>query len=497
MPETVIAAVDLGSNSFRLQVSRVVHGQLYPLDALKESVRLAAGLQSDNTLSSDAQRRALECLKRFGNRLRGVPPDAVRVIGTNTLRVARKSETFLKRAEALLGAPIEIVAGQEEARLIYMGVSHGLPRHPGKRLVVDIGGGSTEFILGQGLKPLLLESLYMGCVSYSTRFFPEGRVTAKGFQDAQLAAATELQVLTRKFRAASWQQAVGSSGTARALADLLEQNGSEEPGVISAEGLEFLKERLVDSGDPRRMGLSGLRSDRVPVLPGGMAIMCAVFEELGIERMQTTENGLREGVLFEMLGRLEQQDIREMTVRSFMQRYQVDDRQAGRVRGLALGLFRQLASPEFFRQYAAYLDWAARLHEVGLSIAHGGYHKHSAYIIDNADMPGFSRTEQGLLGGLLQGQRGQLGKVAPRVTGREGWMMVLSLRLAVLVHRGRGDGAVPRIRLTWRPRGFAMDIGASWIAGNPLVRSNLLAEMRQWQSLGLELLIRVGGVALR
>ncbi len=496
MPHSVVAAVDLGSNSFRLQVSRVVQGHPYTLDSLKEPVRLAAGLQPDKTLSEGSQQRALECLERFGERLRGVPRDAVRAVGTNTLRVAKNAPQFLRRAEALLGVPIEVIAGHEEARLIYLGVTRSVPRAGGRRLVVDIGGGSTEFIIGRGETPRHLESLYMGCVSFTARYFPQGRVTAKSFRVAELAAAAELQVLMDRFRDGCWDHATGSSGTARALAEILEQNGFPGQG-ITAEGLQFLRDRLVQAGDPRQLGLAGVRPDRAPVLPGGMAIMCSVFRELGIRRMQTTESGLREGVLYELLGRFEHQDIREATVQAFLQRYQADPQQARRVSALCLALFRKAATPEVFRQYAAYLRWAAALHEIGMSIAHGGYHRHSAYIIEHADMPGFSQPEQAMIGGLLQGQRGRLAKVAPRLAQREGWLMVLCLRLAVLIHRDRSDLPAPRMRLEDTPRGFVLHLGAAWLARNALSQANLEAEVRQWQSLGMPLRLSPGSTARR
>ncbi len=491
MPHSIIAAVDLGSNSFRLQVSRVVHGHPYTLDSLKESVRLAAGLQPDKTLSEASQQRALACLERFGERLRGVPREAVRAVGTNALRVAKNAPQFLRRAEAVLGVPVEVIAGHEEARLIYVGVTHSVPRARGRRLVVDIGGGSTEFIIGRGHTPRHLESLYMGCVSFSARYFPGGRVTAKAFRYAELAAAAEMQVLARRFRAPHWDHAVGSSGTARALAELLEQNGFAGQGITAA-GLAFLREHLLAAGDVRRLALAGLRPERAPVLPGGMAIMCSVFRELGIERMQTTECGLREGVLYELLGRIEHQDIREGTVQAFVQRYQADEGQALRVERLALALFRQAADPDSFRQHGAYLRWAAALHEIGMSIAHGGYHKHSAYIVDNADMPGFSKPEQAMIGGLVQGQRGRLAKMAGRVTGREGWLMVLCLRLAVLFHRDRSDIPLPRLRLRVRPRGFVLTLSGAWLARNALTQANLEAEINHWQALGLSFAVDTG-----
>jgi exopolyphosphatase/guanosine-5'-triphosphate,3'-diphosphate pyrophosphatase len=488
MPQGIIAAVDLGSNSFRLQVARVVQGQPYTLDALKESVRLAAGLLPDNTLDAVTQERALACLRRFGERLRAVPREAIRVVGTNTLRVAQHAETFLEAAQEALGVPIEIIAGQEEARLIYVGVAHSLPRSRCRRLVVDIGGGSTEIIIGRGVKPQRLESLYMGCVSYTQQFFSQNKVTERHWTAATLAAANELQALSATFGREQWDEAVGSSGTARALAELLELNGFVGQGITRA-GLAFLREKVLDARDPHHLVSIGLRMERVPVLPGGLVIMSAVFDHLGIEQMQTTDCGLREGVLYEMLGRLKHRDVREETVRHFVQRYHADPMQAERVEKLALTLYRQVTTRPQYVHYSPYLRWAAQLHEIGLSIAHGGYHRHSTYIVDHADMPGFSKMEQAIVGGLVQNHRGRLVKGAERITNREGWRLVLCLRLAVLFCRGRAPlGRTPRFRLADEgEEGFCLQLNPVWLASHALAAANLEKECQQWQAQGISL----------
>ncbi|MBU6468541.1 MAG: exopolyphosphatase [Betaproteobacteria bacterium] len=484
MSHSVIAAIDLGSNSFRLEVARVINGQLYTLDALKETIRLAAGLKKDKTLDQTSQQRALNCLQRFSERIRGLPAGAIRVVGTNTLRVAKNANQFLQQAEAILGVPIEIIAGHEEARLIYIGVSHFLPRTNEKRLVVDIGGGSTEFIIGQRYRPLVVESLYMGCVTYSSRFFPGAKVSQKAFKLAELSAATECQVLKKQFSRHQWHLAVGSSGTAKALTELLEQNGYPS-GVITREGLEFLKKSLIEAGDTHQLKLPGLKADRIPVLAGGLAIMLTIFKELKITQMTTTDCGLREGVLYEMLGRIEhQEDTRVVTVNEFAQRYHTDQAQAERVKLLALKLFKQLVEKEHFQRYSPYLVWAAQLHEIGLSIAHAGYHRHAAYIIDNADMPGFSKQEQAIVGGLLQAQRGRLTKVTARVTNDIGWAMILALRLAVLIHRDRHQLAIPKMSLLVVNRGYVLTISPRWLKQNPLSAANLEMESQHWQELG-------------
>lgn len=478
---SVLAAVDLGSNSFRLQVSRLVDGQFYPLDALKESVRLGAGLGPDKRVDDASWARAIACLRRFGERLRGFPAGAVRAVGTNTLRVAKNAPLLLAQAEAALGFPIEVIAGHEEARLIWLGVAHALPRSGERRLVVDIGGGSTELIIGTRFKPLRLESLYMGCVSHTRRFFPDGRLQGKAMKAAELAAATELQTIRSEFSSGHWDQAIGSSGTARAIAEVLEQRGGA-PGQITLEGLEQARELTLAAGDIRRLELPGLREDRVPVFVGGLAIMTSVFRELGIQSMSTTDSGLREGVLYDMLGRFEHKDAREATVRQLMRRYQVDPAQAARVESMALQLYREALGKEADEADAQMLSWAARLHELGLTIAYSGYHKHSAYIVEHADMPGFSRSDQLHLGLLLLAQRGGLPKLFPLVRRASDWLLILCLRLAVLFHRGRTDLELPHLRIRPRPLGWSVELDAAWCAGNALTQANLEAEQAGWES---------------
>ncbi len=482
---STIAAVDLGSNSFRLQVARVVDDQIYPLDSLKETIRLAAGLASDKQLESEAQERALDCLKRFGERLRGLPRDAVRAVGTNTLRVAKNAPTFLKSAQKALGFPIEVVSGHEEARLIYLGVAHALPPSPRRRLVVDIGGGSTEFIVGDGFEPVEMESLYMGCVGFSQRFFASGKLSGKAMREAELAAATELQTIMTELADAHWEEAVGSSGTARAIADILEQNGWSESG-ITAPGLAKLRKEALEAGEVKRLNVAGLRDDRKPVLAGGLAIMIAVFGALKVSRMSTTESGLRDGVLWDMLGRLQDHDAREATVRQFMQRYQVDRFQAARVEKLALELFGQIADEDRDAAHTRqFLAWAARLHEIGITISYASFHKHSAYIIENADMPGFSKMDQRRLARYVVGQRGSLAKV--HIENPEDWLAIAALRLAILFHRGRTDLRLPKIQLAHSRGAFSLRVDPTWLERNPLSEASLEAEIKAWKAIDVRL----------
>lgn len=482
-----IAAVDLGSNSFRLQVARVVDDQIYPLDYLKDTVRLAAGLTPDNFLDEESQLRALACLKRFGERLRGLPVHAVRVVGTNTFRLAKNATAFLEKAEDALGFPIEIIAGREEARLIYLGVANCMPPSQNQRLVIDIGGGSTECVIGEGLEPLRMESLYMGCVSYSKRFFGDGKITKDAMRQAELAARMELQTIRFEFSGGNWQEAIGSSGTARALADLLKQNDSSNEG-ITAEGLAKLRSMLLKAGECKRLDALGLKPDRIPVLPGGLAIMSAIFTELNIRHMSVADAALKEGVLHDLLGRLHHQDMRDVTVTQFMRRYHIDPLQAQRVEDLSLSLFKQVSQDGYGVGVDAaqqQLQWAARLHEIGISIAHSGYHKHAAYILENADMPGFSKMEQFQLGLQVRAQRGSLFKV-PKLSGLvQDWTAILALRLAVLFCRSRTDVILPKMQLKKNGNEYRIKLDKKWIEQNPLTENALQAEIKEWKAVGV------------
>ena len=489
-----IAAVDLGSNSFRLEIGRVVDDQIYHLDTLKEPVRLASGLNSDKFLDDSAQQRALATLSRFGERLRGFQPDAVRVVATNTLRVAKNARTFIPLAEAALGFPIEVIGGREEARLIYIGAAHALPPARHKRLVIDIGGGSTEFIIGKQLEPLALESLFMGCVSYTLRFFPDGKVDKKRFAEAELSAAREIQTIAQDFRRTGWTEVVASSGTARAIADLLEGNGLNADGLhgITREGMLKLRALIIRAGSAADLELTGLPTDRLPVFAGGIAIMSAVFSELGIEYVTYSQGALRLGVLYDLLGRYHHHDLRDATVQQFMRRYQVDVRQAERVERTALELFGQLVRADLpeHESDTRFLGWAVALHEIGISIAHVGFHKHGAYIVSFADMPGFSKKDQERLALLLLGQRGKLEKLPFATTADAIWRLVFCLRLAALLHRSRDDQPLPLVLVKSLATGFVLELAAGWLLANPLSAAALADEALAWQRIGMSVRIK-------
>jgi exopolyphosphatase/guanosine-5'-triphosphate,3'-diphosphate pyrophosphatase len=497
MKHQMIAAVDLGSNSFRLQVGRCVNDQIYPLDGLKEPVRLAAGLTPDKFLDEAAQQRAIAALLRFNERLRGFEPDGVRAVGTNTLRVAKNAPEFLVRAEAALGFPIEVIAGREEARLIYVGVAHSQANPHLQQLVVDIGGGSTEFIIGKSFKPLQLESLYMGCVSFSLRYFPGGAVDKRSFKEAELAARRELQAIAFRYRETGWEVALGSSGSAKALADVLGQNGFTD-GTITRAGLEAFRNALIKGGNINSLDLAALRSDRTPVVPGGLAIMSAVFKEFGLESMAYSEGALRLGVLYDLLGRYHHHDLRVATVRAFMQRYGVDREHAARVADTALHLLMQVF-PEIDTDESAehqFLNWAAQLHEVGISVAHSSYHKHSAYILANADMPGFSRMDQGRLARLVLSHRGKLERIVGLDPASPDWVLIACMRLAHVLNRARDSRETPPATLAVTPgsMGAELVVGlpAAWLDEHPLTAATLGDETQQWASVGRRLTVESG-----
>jgi exopolyphosphatase/guanosine-5'-triphosphate,3'-diphosphate pyrophosphatase len=488
----VLAAVDLGSNSFHMVVARYSHGQLVILDRLREMVRLAAGLGDSGRLDDAATERALRCLERFGQRLRAMHADSVRVVGTNALRRAKRKRWFLERARAALGHPIEIISGLEEARLIYAGVAHTSPMNPDKRLVIDIGGGSTEMVIGEGFNPLLLESLSVGCVGLSASCFDDGKISEKRFERARTAVRLELEPLQEAYRKLGWLQAFGSSGTVRVIGDVLRRLDPESPN-ITLEQLKNLADHVIAAGHVDELDLPDVDSERSPVFPAGLAILLQMVESLGIDRIRVAEGAMREGLLYDLMGRFTDEDARVRSVRAMEQRYHVDSLQADRVEATVVGLLEQVESEWGLEDPLAelVLRWAARLHETGLDIAHSKYHRHSAYLLEHADMPGFPREEQLLLAALVGGHRRQLSFDALEDLlppwDRHAEFLIVLLRLAVLLHRGRSPQDLPEVRLSAKGRTLTLELPPRWMKEHPLTLEDLEQERAYLKDAGFRL----------
>ena len=492
-PKTV-AAVDLGSNSFHMIIARAVEGGLHTLDRMREMVQLARGLDETGYLTPEAQARGIACLQRFGERLRGMPPGSVRAVGTNTLRKAQNAASFLRDAREALGHPIEIIAGREEARLIYLGVSHSSPDHAGNRLVIDIGGGSTEYIIGEGFEPYHRESLTMGCVSYSQRFFRNGELNQANQRAAETAAALELLAIRPRYRAIGWLTAVGSSGTVGAIAEILRANHWSNDG-ITLQGLHELRRALLAAGRLDHLSLPGLRPERVAVLPGGLAILLASFESLEIGQLAVSDGALREGLLYDHLGRLLDEDVRDRTIRQLVRRYHVDLAHARRILRTALQLLDQVQDSCRLPQdeHRNMLSWATLLHELGLAIAHSGYHKHGAYLIANSDMPGFSHQEQQFLAAIIRGHRQRFPKRAltmlPEGLEFIAWRLAVILRIAALLHRSRPPEPLPDVAIRFKLDKLAVRLTFpdDWLENHPLIRADLERNVVFFKDAGMKL----------
>ena len=490
-----MAAVDLGSNSFHMVVARLQHGQLTIIDRLREMVRIASGLDARAGLDRRTQEHALDCLRRFGERLRDMQAHQVRVVGTNTLRRARRAENFLTSAEEALGHPVEIISGIEEARLIYVGVSHHAPNADGQMLVIDIGGGSTELIIGKGYEPRRLESLFIGCVELSSRFFDGGKASAKRFEKARLAVRLELRPVVARFRSMGWETAVGSSGTIRAAERVTRALGLIQGG-LTIDALEGLIGEIIRAKGLRNLQLPDFDAQRGPVFSGGLAILVEMMACLKIDELNVSDGALREGLLYDMLGRIQHQDARDRTISAMQQRYHVDEAQAKRVEATASLLLRQVAEAWNLQDESLerILGWAARLHEVGLDIAHTKYHQHGAYLIANVDLPGFGRLEQRLLSILVGSHRRKIERFdtddIPQGMRKTAFRLMILFRLAVLLNRSRSPMESPEIRLKASTRALEIRFPREWLAENHLTRADVAQERIWLQSLGFKL--RVG-----
>jgi exopolyphosphatase/guanosine-5'-triphosphate,3'-diphosphate pyrophosphatase len=475
-------------------VGELRHGQLTIIDRIKETVRLAEGLSDTGVLSVDARTRALHCLSIFGQRLRDMHAASVRAAGTSTIRRAHEDSGFMAEAEAALGHPIETISGIEEARLIYNGVTHSLPPNEGLRLVLDIGGGSTELILGQDSRPQALESLHLGCVAMTERFFPGGRITRESFAAARVAARLELRPIKAFFRDAVDVEAIGTSGTIISVERVAIALGIVEEGLTQA-AVETLIDRVTEFDDVTTLSLPELPERRAQVWPGGLSILVELINVLRIKTLKISDGALREGLLYDLLGRLRHEDARERTVRAMAARYNVDNSQSQRVAETARMLLEQCAGPwELTSEFAGQmLEWAGRLHEIGLDISHDGYQRHGAYIAENADMPGFPRAEQRFLAFLIASQRHQIVKrlqgELPRAWRKPALRLAILLRLAVLLNRSRNQETMPPLELVVTGRSLQLTFDTAWLEANPLTVADLEREKGLLAQVSYELTI--------
>jgi exopolyphosphatase / guanosine-5'-triphosphate,3'-diphosphate pyrophosphatase len=492
-PPRCVAAVDLGSNSFHMIVCNLTDGKLQTIDRLKEMVRLADGLDKKNILDNETQKRALACLERFGQRIRDFPPESVRAVGTNTLRNARNAQQFMEKAEKALNHPIHIISGVEEARLIYLGVAYSVGSTADLKLVVDIGGGSTEYIIGKEDQPIKKESLNMGCVSMSKRFFAKGRLSKNAFNKAVLFAEQKLEPFQKKFHRKQWHQAIGSSGTFRSIDKVLQSKGWSNNGITMA-GLELLVNHIKQCTHISQLNLPDLDIQRLPIFPGGVAVAYATFKNLNIEQMSIADGALREGLVQDLLGRIYDHDIRSATVEVLAARYHTDKKHANCIKKTIKTMFKQLGEDCCLsknQEVEQFLDWAGDLHEIGHDIAHSQYHKHSAYIIEHGDLAGFTNQDQILLSTIVRFHRRKFSlshfndlpapwhKLAP--------IMTIILRLAVVLRRNRQDFDLPEFKIKITDTKIDLRFPENWLLQSPLTHADLFQESDYLKAAGFKL----------
>lgn len=487
-----IAAIDLGSNSFHMVLAKTDEREIRLLDRIGEKVQLAAGLNDELCLEEDAMERGLDCLRRFAQLIAELPKGAVRIVGTSTLRIAHNRQTFINRAKEILGHDIDVISGREEARLIYLGISHTLPITQDKRLAVDIGGGSTEFIIGQHFESKYRGSLQMGCVSFTQRFFKNGNISASRYKQAYTAARLELMEVEQTIKRTGWQESVGASGTIRSIAQACFEAGFGQ-GEINREGLVWLKQKLLKLKQVEQINFQGIKPERQSIFPAGLALVEAIFDALQLEQMQPADGALREGVLYDLLGRHKQEDVRERSITALMERSHVDMEQAARVEAKALEVLEEVAKPWQLTEewHAEMLSWAARVHEVGLDIAHYHYHKHGAYLVEHSDLAGFSRQDQQCLALLVRGHRRNIPQDQfNSIAGDSKALLRLCviLRLAILLHRMRGIQDPPDLRLvTKNDCTLKILFPADWLDENPLTAADFKKEAEWLERISFKL----------
>ena len=491
--QNLLAAIDLGSNSFHMVIAQLIHGEIRLLEKRGEKVQLAAGLNKDKTLNSESQERALDCLKRFAQRIEGMPKRSVWVVGTNTLRIAKNAKSFIHKAEKILGHKIEIVSGREEARLIYLGVSHSLPDSEQNRLVIDIGGGSTEFILGRKFDALVRESMHMGCVSYRDKYFPGGKISVSSFSKAVVEASLDLVAVRNQYIDEGWTECVGSSGTIKAISLAMEHAGYGN-GEITKEGLQALQRSVIELGHIDHLSQLGVRKERHSVFPSGLAILTAAFEVFDISHMVISESAMREGLLYEMVGPTPHVNVQQRTLNGILKRYLVDEEHAQSVALTATKLWQQVAEDWSIpsAEYKALLHWAGLLHEIGLAISHSQFHKHGAYLIRYSDLAGFSKQNQQALAILIRFHRRKVNQELFNEYCLEDCenlkKLTILLRLAVLLQRPRNHEVPQDIKVSAKEQAIHVQFADNWLTEHSLISADLDAEKKYLEKFGIELL---------
>jgi exopolyphosphatase / guanosine-5'-triphosphate,3'-diphosphate pyrophosphatase len=482
--DNLYAAIDLGSNSFHLIVAREQNNQLQVIDKIKEMVRLASGIDKAGYLNEERSTIALNCLSIFGQRLKDINPKNIRIVGTNTLRKAKNSSDFISQAEQAVNHEIEVIAGREEARLIYLGVAHAQADTQSRRLVMDIGGGSTEFIIGQGFEPTLTESLHMGCVSMTLKAFKNGKLNEKNFSKAILSAELELRSIKNQYLKYGWTVSTGASGTIKAVGNVLFEQFKNSYRGITPEGLLWLKQEMINQKKIENLSLNGLVEDRAAVFAGGVAILIATFKVLQINLMDVSDSALREGLVYDMLGRNNHEDVRSRTIEHLTKQYHVDTKQAKRIRTTAESLYQLLKYqwPINHIEIEQDIQWATSLHEVGLAIAHNQYHKHGSYIVENSDMPGFSKIEQKRLAILIRSQRRKFPLSDLKVLSVHCYHQIIYqsiiLRLAVLFNRGRSNKTLPELKIITESNALKLIFPDNYLKNFPLTHADLKMERK-------------------
>lgn len=473
-----LAAIDLGSNSFRLEIARVEGERIITEGSWKETIRLAAGIDKDGNLTPEAQDRGLNALARIAEKIRGMPKNHIRAVGTQTLRAAKNSQEFIERAEKILDCKVEILRGKEEARLVFQGCSFALPPSDETRLIVDIGGASTECVIGRGHEMIEGESFHVGCVNTSVTFFKDRKITAQSMQRAILSAASVLDGSEYKFVKGNWQEAFGSSGTVSAVSSILAALKITD-GSITLYALEQLKDKVIHAESIDKIKFDGLKEDRREVLAGGIAVLIAVFKKLKIDVMKVADGALRYGILHDLAGRKLQRDPREASVERMMNAFHVDKEQAKRVGDIAVDLLKTM-SPHASEDSARFLRWAADLHETGLTLSRSDYHKHSEYLIKNSDIAGFSRPEQEKLAALVLGHRGNLKKVEMLLATKQNAELLFCLRIATIAAHARQEIELPKLEATFHGHSFCLYVPRAWLKDHPVVEYLLEEEKATW-----------------